>query len=63
MNKELISLCKMRNLQFLHTYQPFLHNNKPIRSYFAVKDKGLHLNFEGSRRLRLFFMNAINHLK
>ena len=62
-NKGLISLCKMRNLQFLHTYRPFLHNNNPIRSYFAVKDTGLHLNLEGSRRLRLFFMNTINHLK
>ena len=60
MNEELISLCKMRNLQFLRMNRPFLHNNKPIRSYFVVKDKGLHLNLEGSRRLRLFFMNAIN---
>ena len=59
MSKELISLCKMRNLQLLHTYRPFLQNNKPIRSYFAVKDKGLHLNLEGSRGLRfLFSMNA-----
>lgn len=63
MNKQLIHLCKKRKLQFLHTYRPFLRNNKPIRSYFAVKDGGLHLNLEGSRRLRMFLINAINHLK
>ena len=40
MNKELKLMCKRRNIQFLHTFRIFLHNNKPIRSYFAVNDKG-----------------------
>lgn len=62
-NKELQLLCKRRKLQFLHTYRIFLHNNKPIRSYFAVKDGGLHLNSEGTRKLRLFFINTVAHLK
>lgn len=62
-NKELKVMCKRRNIQFLHTYRVFLHNNKPIRSYFAVNDGGLHLNLEGTRRLRLFLINVINHLK
>ena len=38
MNKELKLLCKRRNLQLLHTFRIFLHNNKPIRSYFAIND-------------------------
>ena len=63
MNKELKLLCKRRNLQFLHTYRIFLHNNKPIRSYYAVNDQGLHLNLEGSRKLRRFFINTVAHLK
>ena len=62
-NKELKELCKRRHIQFLHTFRIFLHKNKPIRSYFAVNDGGLHLNSEGRRRLRLFFINAVSHLK
>ena len=62
-NKELKELCKRRHIQFLHTFRIFLHKNKPIRSYFAVNDGGLHLNSEGTRRLRLFFINAVSHLK
>ena len=62
-NKELKILCKMRHIQFLHTFRIFLHNNKPIISYFALNDGGLHLNREGTRRLRLFFIYAVAHLK
>ena len=32
LNRELKSMCLRRNLQFLHTFRPFLHCNKPIRS-------------------------------
>ena len=65
MNSELQLMCKRRHLQFLHTYRIFLHvyKNKPIRSYFAVNDNGLHLNLEGQRRLRRFFVNTVAHLK
>lgn len=63
MNKELKLLCKRRNLQFLHTFRIFLHKNRPIRSYFAVNDQGLHLNLEGTRKLRRFFISTVAHLK
>ena len=43
---------KRHTLPFLHTYMIFLHKNKPIRSLYAVNDDGIHLNFEGTRRLR-----------
>ena len=63
MNSELKLMCKRRHLQFLHTYRIFLYKNKPIRSYFAVNDQGLHLNLEGQRRLRRFLVNTVAHLK
>ena len=63
MNKELKLLCKRRKLQFLHTYRIFLHGNSQIRSYYAVNDQGLHLNLEGTRILRRFFISTVAHLK
>ena len=41
-----------RNLTFLYTYRMFLHYNTRIRSYYAVRDSGLHLNKEGTQKLR-----------
>lgn len=35
----------------------------PRREYFAIKDGGLHLNLEGSRRLSEFLINTFAHLK
>ena len=63
MNKEQKQLCKRRNLQFLHTFRMFLHNYKPIRSHFAVNDQDLHLNLEGTRKLRRFSISTVAHLK
>ena len=62
-NKELELLCKRRKLTFLHTYRIFLHTNYPIRSYFVIRDDGLHLNTEGVRKLKLFLCNTVSHLK
>lgn len=61
-NKELEKLCTRRKVQFLKTFRIFLKNGKPIRSLFAIKDGGLHLNLEGSRMLRKFFINTVAHL-
>ena len=55
-------LCRERNVQFLHTFRPFLKNCQPIRELYAVNDQGLHLNLEGVRRLRQFFINSMAHL-
>ena len=63
MNKALKKMCERRNLQFLHTYRIFLYKNKPIRSYYAVNDKGLHLNLEGIRKLRRFFRQYCSAFK
>ena len=61
-NKALENVCINRKVQFLKTYRIFLKAGKPIRSLFAIKDQGLHLNLEGSRRLRQFFINTVSHL-
>ena len=62
MNRDLKSLSKVRHVQFLHTLRPCLKNCQPIRELFAVNDHGLHLNLEGVRRLRQFFINSVAHL-
>ena len=61
-NNELEKLCKRRKVQFLKTYRIFLNHGKPVRSLFAIKDRGLYLNLEGRRMLRHFFINTVAHL-
>ena len=54
-NKGLVHLCKERKVRLLHTFNPFIRFGKPRRELFAINDQGLHLNIEGTRRLRQFF--------
>ena len=54
--------CKKRKVKFLKSFRPFLKVNQLRRELFAIKDGGLHLNLEGTRRLRQFFINAIVHM-
>ena len=63
-NTKLKPLCSLRerNVQFLHTYRPFLKNCQPTRELYAMNDQVVHLNFEGVRRLRQFFINSMAHL-
>ena len=61
-NKGLVKLSKDHRVRLLHTYRPFLKNRLPIRELFAINDQGLHLNTEGTRRLRQFFINSVAHL-
>ena len=61
-NDKLSDKCKERKCQFIHSFRPFFKNGKPDRSLFAVRDKGLHLNLEGTRRLKRFFINTVSHL-
>jgi hypothetical protein len=46
-NKKLVLLCKSRK----------------VYEYHAIKDEGLHLNLEGTRRSKEFVINNIAHLK
>lgn len=61
-NSKLKQLCKQRKVQYLHTFRPFLKNCQPLRELYAIKDQGLHLNLDGTRRLRQFFINTVAHL-
>ena len=61
-NKGLVGFCKKRKVRFVHTYKIVLHFGMPRRDLFAVKDRGLHLNLEGQRLLKAFFVNVVAHL-
>lgn len=61
-NNELKKLCKDRRVQYLRSYRPFHKARTPLRELYAVNDQGLHLNMEGTRRLRQFFINSVAHL-
>ena len=61
-NNRLEQLCKNREVQYIHTFRPFTKARVPVRELYAVNDQGLHLNTEGTRRLRQFFINTVAHL-
>ena len=55
-------LCPKYRVQFIASYKPFVFKGKPRRELFAIHDKGLHLNLEGTNKLRIFFGQVIAHL-
>ena len=55
-------MSKDMNFRFICTYKPFTHCGKVKRELFAKRDGGLHLNFEGTNRLKYFFLKVITHL-
>ena len=59
---KLKALCKDRRFQYLHTFKPFHKGRISLRELYAVNDRGLHLNTEGTRRLRQFYINSMAHL-
>lgn len=61
-NQRLEAKCRERKCQFIRSYRPFFHGGKPVSEAFAVRDGGLHLDFEGIRLLRNFFIRTISHL-
>lgn len=63
LNNSLCKLCKNRHVTFIRSNKPFLAYGIPRREYFATRDGGLHLNLEGTRRLRQFFINTLTQLK
>ena len=62
LNNKLEKLCRDRKVQYIHTFRPFTKGLAPLRELYAVNDQGLHLNTEGTRRLRQFFINTVAHL-
>ena len=47
------------NFKFIKSYRPFMFTGKPSTELFAKRDKGLHVNTEGSSRLRYYFLRTI----
>lgn len=56
-------MSKNMNFQFICTYKPFTYCGKVKLELYAKRDGGLHLNTEGTNRLRYFFLRVISTLK
>ena len=61
-NKRLKEKCLERRIQFIATYRSFLKGAKPLVELYAVRDGGLHLNYEGTRKLKSILANVVAHL-
>ena len=61
-NKRLKVLCDQKKVKFVASFHPFLKRAKPLRELYEVYDGGLHLNWEGTRKLRSVFANTVAHL-
>ena len=61
-NLELCNICRRYSVQFIRSYKRFFLKGCPIRSLFAFRDGGLHLNEAGQFELRKCFQHAINHM-
>ena len=52
-------MSKTSRITFLRSYKPFMYSGAVKRESFARKDGALHLNTEGSSKLRYFFLRSI----
>ena len=58
-------LCKIfsqYNVHFIRSYKRFFNRALLVRSLYAIKDDGLHLNGAGQYELHICFQHAINHM-
>lgn len=60
-NRALRDLCFKMDVEFIHSYRYFVKGGWPLTELFAYKDGGLHLNFEGSRLLGLYYKRRVAH--
>lgn len=58
-NYILKNMSKNLNIRFFRTYRPFMYGGHVKRELFAKRDGGLHLNTEGTNRLRYYFLRSI----
>ena len=56
------TLSNELKFKFICTYKPFTHAGKVKRELYAIRDGGLHLNMEGTSKLRFFFLRVISTL-
>ena len=52
-------MSKHLNIRFFRTYRPFMFGGRVKRELFAKLDGGLHLNTEGTNKLRYYFLRSI----
>ena len=55
-----VNMSHNMNFKFICTYKPFMFAGKVKLELFAKKDGGLHINTEGTSRLRYFFLRVIS---
>ena len=60
-NNRLVRICKEEHVQFIKFFRRFLHQGKPKRDLFSIRD-ALHLNDAGVLLLILCFIHVISHL-
>lgn len=53
------NMTKHMNIRFFRTYRPFMYQGRIKRELFAKLDGGLHLNTEGTNKLRNYFLRSI----
>ena len=52
-NLLLCKMCSQYNVHFIRSYKRFSNKALPVRSSYAIKDGGLHLNEAGQYELRI----------
>jgi lysophospholipase L1-like esterase len=60
-NNRLVGICKEEQVQFIKSFRRFLHQGKPKRDLFSIRD-ALHLNDAGVLQLKLCFIHVFSHL-
>ena len=55
-----VNMSHNMHFKFICTYKPFMFAGKVKLEHFAKKDGGLHLNTEGTSKLRYFFLRVIS---
>lgn len=53
------NMSKPMNFRFIKTFRPFMFGGRVKRELFAKNDGGLHLNSEGTNRLKYYFLRTI----
>jgi hypothetical protein len=60
-DNRLVRICKEEHVQYIKYFRRFLHQGKPKRDAFSIRD-ALHLYDAGVLQLKLCFMHVISHL-
>ena len=62
-NSSLSKLCQYFQIEYFASYSYLVKGGTVRSELYAVNDGGLHLNYEGSRLLELYFLRRLAHMK